>query len=46
MKQSAMIIHQQLEKLIQIGPVSVMLTGGRAAAQLYTEWNKIPNFKK
>lgn len=46
MKQTAKIIQKQLESLTQKGSVTIMLTGGRAAAQLYTEWQKQQNFKK
>ena len=46
MKQTAKQIQQQLDKLLQKSPVTVMLTGGRSATQLYTEWQKLPNFKK
>jgi len=46
MKQTAKQIQQQLDKLLQKSPVTVMLTGGSSATQLYTEWQKLPNFKK
>ena len=46
MKQTAKLIQQQLDKLIQKAPVTIMLTGGRSAAQLYTKWEKLTNFKR
>ena len=46
MQQTAKIIQQQLESLIQKGSATVMLTGGRAVDHLNTEWQKLPNFKK
>ena len=46
MKQTARLIQQKLEQLLQKGSAIVMLTGGRSAAQLYTEWQKLHNFKK
>jgi len=46
MRQAAKQIQQQLDKIIQKSSATVMLTGGRSAAQLYTEWQKLPNFRK
>jgi len=46
MKQAAKQIQQKLQTILQTAPAIVMLTGGRAAAQLYTEWQKLSNFKK
>jgi len=45
MQQTAKQIQQQLDKILQKSPATVMLTGGRSAAQLYTEWQKHPSFK-
>jgi len=46
MKYAAKQIQQQLDKLLQKSPATVMLTGGHSAAQLYIEWQKLENFKK
>jgi len=46
MNKTAIIIQKKLDELLQKGSATVMLTGGRSAAQLYTEWKKLPNFKK
>lgn len=47
MQLNAEVIQQQLDRLlIQEDQASVMLTGGRAAARLYTEWQKLPGFKE
>jgi len=46
MKQTAKQIQQQLDELIQKAPAAIMLTGGRSASQLYTEWQKLQNFKQ
>ena len=46
MKQTAKQIQQQLDKLLQKSIATIMLTGGHSAAQLYIEWQKLPNFKK
>ena len=46
MNKTAIIIQKKLDELLQKGSATVMLTGGRSAAQLYTEWKNLPNFKK
>jgi len=45
-KQTARLIQQRLEILLHKGSATVMLTGGRSAARLYMEWQKLSNFKK
>ncbi|WPE18193.1 6-phosphogluconolactonase [Candidatus Thioglobus autotrophicus] len=45
MLKTAKIIQQHLDSLENSNTISVMLTGGRSAAQLYNIWKKLTNFK-
>ena len=46
LKQTAQLIQQKIDELSAQKRVTVMLTGGRAAAQLYNEWKLLESFNK
>ena len=46
MKQTAQLIQKKIDELTAQRRVTVMLTGGRAAAQLYKEWRQLKKFNE